>query len=65
MALQGSVAAKDRREPRDWRRSGVASESRIRKDGMFYGRGLKELLSMRRGGEKATSGIRGGSERAR
>jgi hypothetical protein len=64
MALQGSVAAKDRREPRDWS-SCVASESRIRKDGMFYGRGLKELLSMRRGGEKATSGIRGGSERAR
>ena len=44
--LQGSVAAKDRREPRDSRRSGVASGSRIREDGMFYGTGLKELLSM-------------------
>ena len=44
--LQGSVAAKDRREPRDSRRSGVASGSRIREDGMFCGTGLKELLSM-------------------
>jgi hypothetical protein len=37
----------------------------MREDDMFAGRGLKEVLLMRRQAEKATSGMAGGSERAR